>query len=74
MVPTVQGFSIRRYLTLACFTPLLISTAFKRMPPSLPLELVSAYNGLIEHGYNKQVIPKRDLPNLLSAVTTGKNS
>lgn len=39
-----------------------------------PQEVIHAYNGFIEHGYNKQVILKENIPNLLSAVTAGKNS
>jgi uncharacterized SAM-binding protein YcdF (DUF218 family) len=39
-----------------------------------PQEVVNAYNGLIDYGYNKQVIPKENIPNLLNAVTAGKNS
>lgn len=39
-----------------------------------PQEVVDAYNVLIEHGYNKQVILKENIPNLLGAVTAGKNS
>ncbi len=39
-----------------------------------PQEVVSAYNGLIEYGYNKQVISKENIPNLLSAVTASKNN
>lgn len=39
-----------------------------------PQEVVDAYNVLIEHGYNKQVILKENIANLLSAVTASKNS
>jgi uncharacterized SAM-binding protein YcdF (DUF218 family) len=39
-----------------------------------PKEVVEAYNKLVEFGYTKQVIPKENIPNLLSTVTAGDAS
>lgn len=38
-----------------------------------PDEVLDAYNALVELGYNKQVIPEENIPNLLRAVTAGKH-
>ena len=40
----------------------------------LPKEVTDAYDTLVELGYNKQVIPAENIPDLLRAVTTGNDS
>ena len=39
-----------------------------------PKEIIDAYGALVELGYNKQVVPVENIPNLLRAVTAGKDS
>lgn len=49
---------------------LMIFSKFGQVPKQeFSDEVLNAYNKLVELGYNKQVIPEENIPNLLDAVT-----